>query len=572
MRPFDSISSPPPLGAEDDILPADTTPTPRWLSPASPPFSSRLATRLHRLATRWTPSRTTLTTPNRLARPALYLLLAALTLYTTHRLLTGRPLLASPLPRPSAGGAPYAVGALDIEVPLPAPQRVSNFTFRDGGAPAFDVETVLFTLYYPTSPTSPTPITTDKDAQYWVPKPIAATARGYARIAGLDNLLVRNAIRFGLWLLVGSIRIPARIGAPLLAGGRRRGDDDDDGGERQKQRLPVVVFSHGMASSRTDYTAYLSSLAAHGVVVAALEHRDGSCPATLIHRGADHHHQAPPEWRYAFGARDVVLPGRRALPAAAEVKEARLAFREAELDAAVQVLRDLGAGSLANNNPRLDKASFAGRLDADRVTLAGHSLGGTGVLRALRRPRPSSFAAGGAVVLDPGKSSGPLNGDVSVPLAICQSASWSTPGPSLFFGRPHFEVVRDIAEGLNGRNNSSQCAGEGGEGGDRCGAAKGWFFTSLGTTHPSVTDAPVLEPLLLSWTTGSAMDAQQGIRQYVHLTRDFITYQHSGAREGLFALSGRDEDGVVSRDYHPKHNDRMPEIWRKYWQVHVAPD
>lgn len=683
MRPFDDISSPE-LGLEDDVLPTQQRfPTPRWLqqrhgegraaaSAFHPsPSSSWKSTLSRRLGSAPAAARSLCRLAGDAAllplltnaltvlaahapsssmpavlRPRLtprYVLSALLLLYATYRcLLTSRPLLASDLP-PYAGG-PYGVAALDIEVPLAGgPRRVSNATFAADGRPAFDVHTVLFTLYYPT--TSSSSGRTDAvaaepaDRYHWIPKPVSATARGYARFLGADNALVRGALTFGLWLVAGGITIPARVGAPLVPVDEQLVVDDGnlfddvDAAVEGRRRLPVMVFSHGMLSSRTDYTAYLGALAARGVVVAALEHRDGSSPGSAVMTTT----AAATEWRYGFGLRDLAPAqggGKLDTPA---LKEAQLSFREAEIDAALSVLRALDAGpssssSSSSSSPSIQQpptaatnprhpasvpsdiyTTFVNRLDVARPTLAGHSYGATGVLRALRQRSHSSSAAtttsprhgetpppspwfAGAVALDPGKSSGPLNADVTVPLAICHSASWSRPGAGLFFGRPHFDVVRDIAEGLNER-----CSGSGGgdsntlspsplhpsppssllrraeeqtnandNNNNNCTAgARGWFFTSLGTSHPSITDAPLLEPLLLSWTTGSTMDAAQGIRQYVHLTRDFVSYQHTGARGGLLALSG--DESAVSRDYDPAHNDGMPERWRKYWQVHVAP-
>jgi len=49
-------------------------------------------------------------------------------------------------------------------------------------------------------------------------------------------------------------------------------------------------------------------------------------------------------------------------------------------------------------------------------------------------------------------------------------------------------------------------------------------MTSLGTSHPSVTDAPLLEPFLLSFTTGASIDVYQGLRQYVHVAEDFLAF------------------------------------------------
>lgn len=598
LQPFDEISTAE-LGLEDDVLishhqnhhssmqdPEPRYPVPKWMRPSNPAGSGHAPALLARvrdslvpLVRRWLsrllPPLLSLLRPRLTVRYALFALLA---LWASYRVLTAQPFLTSALPASYTG--PYDVGALDFEVPLDAPRRVSDVRFRAApGAHAFQVDTVLFTLYYPAARASAAAARRRPgDRYYWFPKPVAATARGYARALGLDNFVVRGAMAGGLWLVAGGVRIPARVGAPLLPAGAMGGYGDQAG----DGRLPVVVFSHGMLSSRTDYTAYLSELASRGVVVAAIEHRDGSSPASPVVRTPG----GPPEWRYYFGLDDLdpgsYGGGELDGPA---LKEAQLSFREAEIEATVDVLRRLNAGDPALTNTRRPAGSaadmtgvgggggsttFQARLNTQEMTLAGHSYGGTGVLRALRSGPSAARPFAGAVVLDPGKSSGPLSADVRVPLVVCHSSSWSKPGPSLFFGRPHFEVVRDIVDGVNGICAKDEEEAERRDGEQMC-REKGWFLTSLGTSHPSITDAPVLEPLLLSWTTGSTMDAQQGIRQYVVLTRDFVRYQHTGERDGLLALSGSKGNDVVNREYDPKHNDGMPEQWRRYWQLHVAP-
>ncbi|KAJ4391242.1 hypothetical protein N0V93_004859 [Gnomoniopsis smithogilvyi] len=597
MQPFDDITTPE-LGLEDDVLStqpawqdASSTryPTPKWMRSTSTSHSA-LSSVINKIYNALNPLlRSSSTVLLSFLRPRFtlsYIVFSLLTLYMTHRLLTSRPLLASPLPPYRSG--PYDVAAVDIEVPLELPRNVSDITFKATGKAAFEVESVLFTLYYPTQQGS-TP-QHEKEKLHWIPKPVSATATGYARFLGIDNFVLRPLLTFGLWLVAGDITIPARIGAPLLPADAITTTNDNKNNNNNNKNstisedgtLPVMVFSHGMLSSRTDYTAYLGSLASRGIVVAALEHRDGSSPSSRLAATRRR------SWRYYFGLRDLdpaSFSGRGEGEGEGEsegadldtaaLKRAQLAFRTAEINAAVSVLRDLNTSPTsvheknARATSRFDPTLFAARLNTSSITLAGHSYGGTGALQALLSSSTSPFAGG--VILDPGKSSGRLNADVSVPLVICHSASWSRPGASLFYGRPHFEVVREIAEGVNER-----CITEGKGSTDRPSCqqenARGWFLTSLGTSHPSITDAPLLEPLLLSWTTGSTMDAADGIAQYVDITEDLVRYQHTGAREGLLELSGRDEDGVISREYDPARNMGMPERWRKYWQVHVAPD
>lgn len=587
MQPFDDITTPE-LGLEDDVLSTPSAwqassssytgyPTPKWMRSTSGSHSTlkswgykvyyAIIPLLRRSSTAFLSClhpRFTLT----------YILLCLFTLYMTRRLLTSRPLLASPLPPYKSG--PYDVAAIDIEVPLDPPQRVSNITFKATRKPAFEVESVLFTLYYPTEKGSSAQQQYANPNLHWISKPISATAKGYARFLHVDNFLVRPLLTFGLWLVAGDITIPAQVGAPLLPPDAiitttTTTAVSDDG------TLPVMVFSHGMLSSRTDYTAYLGSLASRGIVVAALEHRDGSSPASHLAASTITPRQ---NWRYYFALRDLDPASftdqgedqEQDLNTPA-LKRAQLAFRTAEINAAVSVLQDLNTNptNVHERNARasavkfFDPSLFKARLNTSHITLAGHSYGGTGALQALSSSSPFE----GAIILDPGKSSGPLNANVSVPLVICHSSSWSRPGASLFYGRPHFEVVRDIAEGVNARCDkvvdtkaTAACRNN----------ARGWFVTSLGTSHPSITDAPLLEPLMLSWTTGSTMDAADGIAQYVDLTENLVRYQHTGTREGLLGLSGSEEDEAVSREYDPSKNMGMPERWRKYWQLHVAPD
>lgn len=606
MQPFDEISSTE-LGLEDDVLinPHMSSAQdrylngiPKWMRPSG---SSSHATVLGRIRheflptiAKWTTAAIHRLTPVILSllRPRLtvrYVLFSIAALWVTYRVLVSQPLFSNRLPGYTG---PYRVGAVDVEYPLETPRRVSDARFKselDGGY-AFEVETVLFTLYYPTSHAARAP---SADKYYWFPKPVSATAKGYARFLGMDNFLFRGVLTGGLWLVASGIQIPAEVGVPLIppaelvnisgTGGELASVAGDD--KQEHNRLPVMIFTHGMLSSRTDYTHYLGELASRGVVVAAIEHRDGSSPASPIIKAGE---KESPRWRYAFGLKDLEPPPGDGDPLdTPALKEAQLSFREAEIEAAVDVIRALDDSSgdpsspapLPNSRqpPNTDMSSFRGRLNTAHLTIAGHSYGGTGALRALRPSpgRESRLPFSGAVVLDPGKSSGPLNADVSVPLAICHSSTWSRPGPTLFYGRPHFEVVRDIVDGVDNRTAAAEgnLGEDKGGGEDGGGGGAGWFLTSLGTAHPSITDAPLLEPLLLSWATGSTMGARDGIMQYVLATRDFVRYQHTGERRGVLALSGRsiEDGGAASREYDPRHNGGMPEPWRKYWQIHVAP-
>lgn len=192
----------------------------------------------------------------------------------------------------------------------------------------------------------------------------------------------------------------------------------------------------------------------------------------------------------------------------------------------------------------------------ERVVMAGHSYGATLALQALKGAPSEKLPFVGGIILDPGKQSGPLNDDVRVPIVIIHSQSWSAKH-SMFHGRPHFEVVKELVEKVNRKEPNK--------------APKyGWFLTAKGTTHPTVTDAPLIEPFLLAWTTGATINAQEGVLQYVKVCEEFMEYLEDGHRRGILG-----EDVT-----HPTYNEDIRDERRKeeiavniskYWQIHVSP-
>jgi platelet-activating factor acetylhydrolase len=460
-----------------------------------------------------------------------YVVCAALSLYVLACVVRGVPLFACPLPGYSG---PHRVGAVDVEVPLPKPHRVSDVTFKATNKPAFEVETVLFTVYYPISHAA----RSSRHKHYWIPKPVAVTAEGYAKLAHMNNFILRPILTFFLWAVGGGITIPAEVDVPLL---------------ESTDKFPVMVFSHGMASSRTDYTHYLGELASRGHVVAAIEHRDGSSPGSLVRSTA-----RPENDRKVVAFQFSELQTSSGDPAMDIVRmhTDQLAFRDAEIRETVSILQRLndgdGADLFAANSYHegTDFAAWAGRLDFSQLTIGGHSYGATGALQALKGAPSKSNPAIGGVILDPGKSSGPLNHDIAVPILVMHSTSWSARS-SVFYGRPHFDTVRDLTISVLRRTGAS------------------WFVTGLGTSHPSITDAPLLEPLLLSWTTGASANVKEALKEYVRITRDFFTFLQDGkATEVLDEEVTHDAyDHWVSED---RKKSYPPEL-AKFWQVHVSP-
>ncbi len=434
----------------------------------------------------------------------------------------------------------YDVGTIDIEAPC-VPRRIGDYSYKDTGDPAFELETVLFSVFYPCVKGA----ISSKSKHHWMSNS-TVTGEGYARFANVHNIVTNKIFSAGLHALVGGLKIPAEVDVPLHGTPSKH---DEVQHEESLQQFPLIIFSHGMASSRTDYTHYLGEIASRGFVVAAIEHRDGSCPGTIVmlpdgtSKTIFHHKVSGLRWK---GQHDT-----------ADIKPTQLAMRQAEVEETLRVLRTIanGKGSdIYTANPRgegVHLASWKNRLNFDLVVMAGHSYGATLALQVLKSaPCPDHpFKAG--IVLDPGKHSGELNSLIDVPLLVVHSNSWSK-HRSVFFGRPHFDAVQDLVRGVL----------------DKVGAS--WFVTSLGTSHPSVTDAPLIEPWLLSWTTGASISVHEGLRQYVHIAVDFLQFLCTGEKHGLLA------EAVTHPQYDldvrsKERKAGMEQGIGKFWQIHVAP-
>ncbi|KAI1454786.1 PAF acetylhydrolase [Annulohypoxylon moriforme] len=470
------------------------------------------------------------------------------------------PLFAHLLPKYSG---PYPVGAVDVEIPLASPRVVDTARLKGTKEKAFEIETVLFTIYYPAAQNA----ISQKPKHYWIEKPISATTDGYAKFAHISNFVVNKLLTGAVSALVGDVRIPAQVDVPLadLAATVTEVPETRDNIQEVKKVIqiaegghPVIIFSHGMSSSRTSYTHYAGELASRGYVVVTLEHRDGSCPGSIIMKNGE-----PDKTKLLFDVSEVESTSGKGFTIP-EFKRAQLDFREAEIEEAVRVLKLINDGQgdeVFKENSRGEGEDFTnwkGRLNTNDMVVAGHSYGATGAMQVLRGGPSAARPFKGAVILDPGKHSGRLNDDIRVPVLVVHSNSWSS-SVSLFYGRPHFDSVRDIVENNVLRGMPS------------------WFATSLGTSHPSVTDAPLLEPLLLSWTTGAKIDVYEGLRQYVHVSEDFLWFLGTGEKRGLLkekAEFPEYDEGKGFGVWKPGQGrgDGETEGWRKFWQVHVSPN
>jgi platelet-activating factor acetylhydrolase len=185
------------------------------------------------------------------------------------------------------------------------------------GADAQQLQTLAITLYYPSALA---PLASQPWARPWLPQPISLIGTGYARLIGIHAPPLQSLVTFFLWALGSKTVIPGVVDAPVLSSINVTNDDEEALGkvitkvgmagkvkgegtveetlelrddnveskaglriETGMGKLPAVVFTHGMAGMSQSYSHYLGSIASHGYIVAAVEHRDGSGPGTIVH-------------------------------------------------------------------------------------------------------------------------------------------------------------------------------------------------------------------------------------------------------------------------------------------------
>ncbi|KAF3913926.1 hypothetical protein ABW21_db0205895 [Orbilia brochopaga] len=176
----------------------------------------------------------------------------------------------NPVPGFPAYKGPYAVGTIDLELPV-AP-------FVDNGlsppCPAdADIPTVQMRVFYPAKLKEDGGDKANGHSKAnWIPSPRKEYVAAYCRFAGagewLANLL--SYIPHHLYY----VKIPVLAGHRLLP--PRPGHEESD------IKYPVVVFSHGLGGTRNAYSYLTASLASYGAVVFCLEHRDGSASASFV--------------------------------------------------------------------------------------------------------------------------------------------------------------------------------------------------------------------------------------------------------------------------------------------------
>ncbi|CAG5183573.1 uncharacterized protein ALTATR162_LOCUS10648 [Alternaria atra] len=447
--------------------------------------------------------------------------------------------ITSPLP-PYTG--PHEVGILDVETEVQK-RTIHDAVLKATGEKTFELNTLAITLYYPSS----LPLASPSQrlwARPWLPQPVSLIGEGYARLAGVSKL--SSVFTFALWLLGSSTVIPGVVDAPILSGAEQILGEDGSGAGSFGKIMSAAEEEHQELKRGSDlgsYAHYLGSIASYGYVVAAVEHRDGSGPGTIVHYPDGTERKV---WHLKLEDLAVDPP-----MTDLDLKAAQLNFREAEISETIKLFAQLNAGdapvvNLKPDSPRNALPGFKNRLNLSAVTVGGHSYGATGVMQALKSAGSKAMPINGGVALDPGKGSGPLNKDIDVPVLVMQSGEW-TEKQTDFYGQGwHFNVVKGIIENVK----------------------VGWFMTLMGTAHPSCTDAPLIVPWIMKLVTGTTLNSKDALHEYIDTSVAFLEYLRTGEKKGVLESGVTNDEGPFHR-VTPRETVKGPH--GANWEVHVVP-
>lgn len=250
---------------------------------------------------------------------------------------------------------------------------------------------------------------------------------------------------------------------------------------------PVVIFSHGLGGTRTNYSQFCGELASHGAVVASIEHRDGSSPNSYVTS------------RDTNGKPSIAFkPYVKGIPegfGGTEFRASEINQRVDEVRACIDVLKKMNEaktglvnlrsgrdGQTASAMPDLN-ADFKDIMDfKERLIMSGHSFGGATAVEVLRRqslqPEFLDVKFRLAVLLDPWME--PVDPPVDGPIPAGAGQSENLPVISINSSNftdwsGNFRLVKDLFSGAKAYQDLR-------------------LYSIRPTPHPAQSDFPSLFP------------------------------------------------------------------------------
>ncbi|KAJ6628803.1 platelet-activating factor acetylhydrolase, isoform II-domain-containing protein [Mycena sp. CBHHK59/15] len=281
---------------------------------------------------------------------------------------------------------PHPVGAVTLTAPVRPSLTIGAATLRASGEPAFRLQEVAFTAYYPADVSKE-----QAKGLHWLIRPIRSSLSGFAHFTGLSAWLLWPVV----YLFGAALKIPVHPNAPLLS--------PESHGPSNKlkpplRQWPLVIFSHGLCGTRTAYSQLCSQMAASGNVVLAVEHRDGTAPACTTRTGSPNGKPGTRTILYYQDDDVVWAENNSSDPSAFPIRVDQLVFRQHELyliySAFCQLVQN-GTKLAGINGEDIDLTSWSSNspVCCEDVTLAGHSFGGCTMLSVLSSSSSGTYPA-----------------------------------------------------------------------------------------------------------------------------------------------------------------------------------
>ncbi|KAK4157825.1 platelet-activating factor acetylhydrolase, isoform II-domain-containing protein [Chaetomidium leptoderma] len=447
----------------------------------------------------------------------------------------------------------------------------------------------------------------------WLPRPRGSTCKGYAKFFNVPHLPVtaymavtsmftklpayRNARLSGRWpgeVCTGTGTGTASTNTSTSGGGHESGETlveepkEEEEEDHHKPQFPVVMFSHGLGGSRTLYSAICGELASFGLVVVAVEHRDGSGARTFVNKAGKaqdlesqgvHKTAGPPDNETKEPERqqqqqqqqqknaetkpyykiDYLFPKGNAQDTSPhspdgvdkELRGAQIEMRLAEIEEAFYVLGLINSGkgeTVNRDNLRkggnvgsssvgldgIDWQDWAGRLDLESVTMMGHSFGGATTVQALRSDKLTWITQG--ILLDPW---GPATPECTEQKSVHKPVL-SVGSEAFMHWAENFDCVEQVCREAREAGTLS------------------WMTTIRGSTHLSQTDFGVLYPNWMSLLMKTIVDPERAIYLTVSSALEFLKltlprtqtrFAEAWADERL--LGNTDSETKVVSDHRP---------------------
>jgi platelet-activating factor acetylhydrolase len=193
----------------------------------------------------------------------------------------------------------------------------------------------------------------------------------------------------------------------------------------QEKKFPVAVFSHGLMGMRTTYSTLCGDLASNGMIVASIEHRDGSASRASINN-------------YSGSVEYERITNESDFPSKAEFDKYLYSIRNRQLSktriqeihSTIDILTQLNNGEFKPFSNSMSKSasiesSFKDKLNFTKSLLIGHSFGSATALEYLQNQSSSNkFSFGLGVVLDPWMFPFKADKPIDVPILSCNSESF----------------------------------------------------------------------------------------------------------------------------------------------------